>query len=578
MRADPWRALRGIFVLALLAALPAAARAQVSPGPLARAHAALEGNRSCFQCHPPAGSSAKMDDRCLTCHREIATMIEARRGLHARLTGKACARCHPDHGGADFELVVFDEGAPEKFDHARAGFALEGAHARVACRSCHQPKNQAAAIAALMKRKDHAQSWLGMETACVSCHGDPHRAQLGTRCESCHTLTAWSPPSRFDHARTDYPLTGRHTTLACAKCHIGADVPKQSAAATWKPLAHGECSSCHKDPHAGRFGGKCASCHETDDFHHLRTASFDHSRTRYPLLGAHASVTCAKCHDPATAFGAKPAFDRCDRCHRDAHGGQLAVKSGPARDCAECHVVADFTASTFTLAAHQQTNYPLQGAHARAACAKCHARSDATGAPASYGTARVPLHPAAADCATCHADPHGGRFSAGGARPRSEGCTACHGMERFAPSRVDVAAHARYPFALTGAHRAVPCAACHKELARTAASGAGTLKGAKLAAVEFRDERRRCADCHTSPHGTQFASRREKGACEGCHVDAAFAPASKFDHARDAAFKLEGAHARIACAACHPTQKTPDGPRVVYRPLSSRCESCHATN
>jgi hypothetical protein len=58
----------------------------------------------------------------------------------------------------------------------------------------------------------------------------------------------------------------------------------------------------------------------------------------------------------------------------------------------------------------------------------------------------------------------------------------------------------------------------------------------------------------------------------------AFAPASHFDHDRDAAFKLSGAHARVGCAACHRRERTgaPNGAtRVVYRPLSAKCESCH---
>lgn len=517
-----------------------------------------------------------MDDRCLACHGEIATLRAAGRGLHARVASQPCAKCHPDHGGTAFELVAFEEGSPAKFDHARAGYTLAGAHARLECRSCHQPKNQRAAVVAKMKVRDHARSWLGLETACASCHADPHRSQLAEKCESCHGMAAWTPLARFDHARTAFPLTGAHALLACVKCHTGAGaVP--AAAAQWKPVAHADCSSCHRDPHAGRFGGKCATCHDTGSFHRIRNENFDHSKTRYPLLGAHATVVCARCHDERTAFGPKPAFDRCDRCHADAHAGQTLTAGRPAPDCATCHTVAAFHPSSFTLAAHQQTGYPLTGAHARADCEGCHAAGTPATA-ATLGRARVPLHPEAGDCTSCHVDPHRGRFAAGGARARI-GCLGCHEVEHFSPSKVDGHVHETFAFALRGAHRAVPCAACHRELGtRTAVNGRRTLRGEVVASLEFRDERRKCAECHSSPHGDQFANRRDHGACESCHGEEAFAPAAKFDHDRDSAFKLEGAHAKVPCGSCHATVREHGDSRIIYRPISARCESCHETH
>lgn len=597
-----------LLALALLAVRALPAGAQVSPGPLARAHAELEGNRACFQCHPPAGGHERMDDRCLTCHGEIAAMREARRGFHAKVVDRPCAKCHPDHGGREFQLVAFDEGTPGKFDHARAGYALEGAHAKVECRACHQPKNQRAAVVAKMKVKDHARSWLGLDTACASCHGDPHRGQLGLECARCHALAAWKPAAKFDHAATSYPLTGKHAQVECSKCHLAPAVATTLDAngrpmPQWKPLPHGECSSCHKDPHAGRFGAACAKCHVTDDFHRINNATFDHDKTRYPLRGAHVTVACAKCHDVKTAWGPKPPFARCDDCHRDAHAGQTAhaalgagaarANSGGAKigagaaatgapansatDCAACHDLRAFSPSTFTVAAHQATKYPLAGAHARAKCSACHAKG-AEASAATLGPARVPLHPIHAICTDCHADPHRGRFSAGGARPRNEGCIACHGMERFSPSRVDAPFHAGFAYSLEGAHRAVPCATCHRELESPGAtSGAATLRAAAQRALAFADDRRKCAECHRSPHGDQFAARKDRGACESCHGLDAFAPATRFDHNRDAAFKLDGAHAKVRCAGCHPTVAGANGARVVvYRPLSSKCESCHA--
>jgi hypothetical protein len=520
-----------------------------------------------------------MDQRCLACHREVGQMRTAGRGLHARVRDKTCASCHPDHGGRDFQLIAWDGGRPDAFDHARAGYTLSGSHASLECRACHKPILQRSGVVPLIKVKDHARSWLGLETACASCHDDPHRGELGTECARCHGESKWTPAPKFDHAKTEYPLTGKHEAVRCVSCHeavslqLGRDAEGE-VIPRWKPLPHGECSSCHSDPHRGGFGAKCASCHSTVGFHAIREEGFDHDRTRYPLRGSHATLACATCHDPVKAWGRKPPFERCDGCHRDAHAGQATIR-GAASDCASCHAVAGFHPSIFPLAAHEQTGYPLRGAHLRAACEQCHSKGDAAQAT-KLGPSRVLMRPAHAACADCHRDPHQGQLGASTRGTGSEACLQCHDLERFHPSRFDVAAHAASRFPLQGAHRAVPCEACHAELRRTPA--ASTLRGSTASrALRFDEKAETCADCHSDPHGGQFAERRKGAACDDCHGIEGFVPAERFDHDRDARFKLQGAHARTACASCHTPQRGRDGVvRTLYRQTPSRCESCHA--
>jgi hypothetical protein len=79
--------------------------------------------------------------------------------------------------------------------------------------------------------------------------------------------------------------------------------------------------------------------------------------------------------------------------------------------------------------------------------------------------------------------------------------------------------------------------------------------------------------CHRDPHGGQFASREDRGDCQHCHGLSAFRPADRFDHNRDTAFKLDGAHARAACERCHPPGPGRTGAQ--YHGISRRCESCH---
>ncbi len=584
-------AIRAALVaLALLAAAAPFARAQVSPGPLAAPHAAIDGSLKCFECHGKSGgkgdSKDGMDARCLACHTEIGWMRTAKRGTHAKDMAKNCASCHPDHGGRDFALVVWPEGSPQKFDHRRAGYELQDAHAKLACEKCHEPKLQKSAAAKLIRKKNRAASWLGLETNCASCHEDVHRGQLGKKCESCHDQKKFDPAPGFDHAKSAFPLTGAHVKVDCLKCHAAPQFVKARDAKgkplpEWKPLAHKDCVSCHKDPHRGQFPGACAKCHVTDDWKRINKAGFDHDRTKYPLRGKHALVACEKCHEPRQGgFGPKPKFAACTDCHKDAHAG-TATLAGVVVDCAKCHEVKGWTPSTYTAIAHAKSTYPLEGRHFAAACEKCHVRAKAgTPAAVALGPARVQLRPKKGACTDCHFDPHRGRFEPAGARPQKDGCRACHTLGRFAPSTYDAAAHANCVFPLRGGHLATPCQQCHAELLVAPARSSLLADSSAARPLRFDNPQRACVECHRAqnPHGEQFAQRRDKGACDACHVDFAFVPASKFDHNRDSSYRLEGAHARTPCASCHVPAMTTDGKKfVTYRPTPTKCEACHTS-
>ena len=659
--------MRRLLLAALLAlALPAAATAQISPGPLARAHQSLEGATQCTKCH--GSSAAAMPQLCLSCHKEISWLMAQGRGLHARegkAPGKSCASCHPDHAGRDFQLVAWPAGGMTRFDHRAAGWTLEGKHAKAACEKCHRSEFRIGPAATISTRKSSA-GWVGLESSCVSCHrrDDPHQNSLGPECQRCHDAAGWTPAPKFDHAASRYPLTGKHADVACAKCHLAASLALPVGTdgkriARFRPLPFAECSSCHSDPHRGQLSAECSSCHVTQGFAVINRQEFNHGATRYPLLGKHRSVTCDACHGRAMARP-KPAFAACASCHADAHAGEATLAGAPA-DCAACHRVDGFAPSTFTIAQHQTTKYPLGGKHQAVLCAKCHTSSAAPGSakrvvrlrasttscaschadphgaqPASqicsqchgdagwgviryaqtaHASTRLPLEGAHAAltcaschgpkrpglpafavttslgkagvmfripevrCATCHTDPH--RTVGIAVRPDTgAGCANCHNSASFRPATIGIAAHAKYSLPLEGAHRAVPCIACHTGLptsARVSGQGA-TLIGALrpvgtigLKAVKGTT----CAACHQTPHGTQFASRPDAGRCDACHGTGVFTTSPAFNHDRDAAFPLAGAHTRVLCATCHRTDTTSGVAQVVYRPLPHRCEDCH---
>jgi hypothetical protein len=658
------RWIHGILTVALAAgAMAVPARAQMSPGPLASPHQEIDTPLKCFACHGQAKGS--MNERCVDCHKDISWLIQNDRGFHAKKQSDSCGSCHPDHAGRDFELVKWPDGSAEKFDHTSTGWPLAGKHATVKCRDCHQTKNLASPSAKLSKRKDLAQGWIGLERQCKSCHEDIHRGSLGPECQSCHSVDAWKPATNFDHNKTSYPLTGKHVPVKCEKCHM---LPGQQKP-VYKPLPHDECTPCHVDPHAGRLGPACAKCHVTESFlvvSAVTAASFDHSKTRYPLLGKHLTVKCAQCHDPKTAWGKKPPFELCMSCHKDQHAGKATV-IGRAVDCAACHRVEGFAISVYSVELHQSARYPLEGKHRTVKCEGCHVKnppgaaagilgpsgvqlrpafkrcldchrddhggqvaSRKTGAacepchavagwkPSLYGATehaklRLPLEGKHAkidcaachgpdrkgllplpsrdqlgragvalvvkdtNCASCHFDPHAGRFGPNGARAKDKGCIACHNVVSFRPADVDVAVHRDFNYPLEGAHRAVSCDACHVESKPAPARSSLLLAHGPAPAMNFTTKGTNCEACHVTPHGDQFAGRGDAGKCASCHGEDAFRPASKFDHDTDAAFSLKGAHARVPCAKCHPAPQPKEGRAIiVYRPVPHACEDCHA--
>lgn len=701
-------------LLALLT--PSRASGQISPGPLARPHASLEGATNCVKCHGLKGAGSPMSQVCLQCHKEITWLMQQNRGLHAtevRVGRKECASCHPDHAGVDFKLVAWKEGSPSKFDHRRAGWELEGKHTDAKCESCHTAKYRVGPAAQLSERKQGA-GWVGLERNCVSCHktDDVHANALGANCASCHDAATWEKAPGFDHDKADFRLDGKHRDVKCDACHLAPNLKVRTDAKgeripLFKPVPFKECSSCHADPHAGRLSSKCSACHTTKGFTIVDRQDFNHSLTRYPLKGAHAEASCTSCHGKDMSRKS-PAFGSCASCHADVHQGEGTI-GGKSVDCASCHQVEGFAPSTFTAAQHRETNYPLEGKHLAVACARCHtpdarlasdsaARSapnagsagqalvpvkkvvhlridgarcanchdDAHGgqlaarvpaatceschavtgfatstfgatqharlrlaldgahatitcaachgatrpglpawdASVSLGSAKVRLVGLDPACTSCHVDPHAGRFNAaGGTGKGSRGCTSCHDTKHFRPSTVDVAAHANYAMPLEGAHRAIPCVACHAEMggrpqgATPTAGGAASaaaaktparrdssshggatllLGGGSIPALPFtRPTPRGCATCHESPHGDQFDSRPNGKDCASCHSVEEFAPAPRFDHER-ARFTLAGAHANVPCASCHKRVAAGgSATRVLYRPLSTACESCH---
>ena len=569
------RLLAAVAALSLLA-LPA--RGDVfSPGPLSKAHANLEGLTNCTKCHV-AGSKLS-PDTCLKCHEELKDRIAHKRGFHGRLAPaeQSCNKCHHEHQGRDFKLVDWGKEGEKGFDHARTGFALKGKHAQVSCEKCHEERPVSDAAVRALREKGR-KTFLGAPAQCSSCHFDEHRGQLGTSCAKCHNETSWKPAPGFSHAKTDFPLLGKHARVECAKCHqsltdaraqkAGPLKPRSATFLTFKPVAHGSCTDCHKDPHEGRLGANCTSCHTVDDWREVRGTSGArafHEKTRYPLRGAHLEVKCKSCHGPFPGIKAVfkgMRFAQCTDCHVDAHVGQLGI---PAPSCEKCHSISSFRPASFDAAKHK--GYPLEGGHAVVSCAACHKQDASLAARAAPLRAFIEkrgrgdtisltsFHPPGDQrrCDTCHSDPHRGQFAG---RVKQSGCADCHQVSAFSDVRFDHARESAYP--LTGAHASVACGACHF-------ADAGGV-------VRYKGLRTECAACHADPHAGQFTGVR----CEQCHETSAFKKVAFVHRPPWTEFELQGKHADVRCESCHREVEVGGSARVRrYRGVPTTCAGCH---
>jgi hypothetical protein len=331
-----------------------------------------------------------MAARCLGCHQDVNGQISSQEKVHGSLAaagwrGESCAGCHTEHRGATGVLTVLDGSFPHEltgfslrgheneegcadchgqdlvasfdpttcaschdnldegfmpqhvatfgrecvpchdgvdrygghFDHDRLAFPLTGRHAGVDCSACHEDAISAEAL------QETPQE-------CYSCHAedDVHNGGFGKDCAACHSSEGWEDAT-FDHSHTAFPLTGSHSGIACARCHVGSDF---AAAST-------DCVSCHPEPgfHKGAFGAestRCASCHTATSW---TPATFAPAHDVFPLDhgGEEQKATCKTCH-PATV----DAYT-CVDCHEHSPERVVADHEGTSlallEDCIGCH-------------------------------------------------------------------------------------------------------------------------------------------------------------------------------------------------------------------------------------------------
>ncbi|MFN0059687.1 MAG: hypothetical protein ACKVX7_14615 [Planctomycetota bacterium] len=486
------------------------------PGNLAQAHSRIAGltdSTSCATCHRAGG----VNDGCLSCHTEIATQLNERSGYHHYLLAdeprQSCGDCHAEHNGHDFPLISdisWGAQTAAAFRHPHVDFGLHGKHDTLACEKCHTPDLKLVLPGFATLPRD--ETLLGLSQDCRACHADFHTDGLTPPCGACHGQDSFQPPVHFDHA-VHFPLTGGHAKLSCDNCHrFPASTPVPAVAS-------------------------------------------DHTLA--------VNVTPALSHPPAPSRLLPFPFDdvrggTCGECHPTPHRVDFSEA------CEVCHSTHDpvwtNAATAMTPERHASTGFRLDPPHAEVACIGCH--------PADlvfkerHPDPRAPGYERRQDnCQGCHTDAHGGQF-----RGRHDGCLDCHDPHAFTPPIFGHAAHARL-FALTGAHAAASCDACHK-------------KESALAVRQFVGTPHECQVCHQDPHAGQFSVELASGDCNSCHDGTSTTFSIRpFDHQARTGFALTGAHAQADCVGCHREQSFEHAGSTVkarrYRDTATECQSCH---
>ena len=170
-------------------------------------------------------------------------------------------------------------------------------------------------------------------------------------------------------------------------------------------------------------------------------------------------------------------------------------KAAGFTDCASCHSISTWRNARFD---HNQTAFPLVGAHQATTCEGCHGDGVYRGK--------------SMDCAGCHrADYDRTATPPHAAAGFPTTCATCHNTSAWPGAPFD---HNTTRFGLTGAHNAVACTACHGDQV-------------------YRGKGMECASCHQAdfqatknpPH----ASSAFTAPCTMCHTTTAWAGAS-FNH------------------------------------------------
>jgi len=348
-------------------------------------HIKLKFSTNCTECHTTSpgwkpttfnhdkiylleGAHAKIKDECQKCHSQ---------GYSG--TPTECIGCHrsnyeattnPNHKQLNFSTDCTqchnqDAWSPATFDHDAKFFPIySGKHNNQwnQCTDCHTDPN------------DYAKF------SCIDCHehektktDEEHNGVQGyiyasSQCFACHP--DGSKEGSFNHANSNFPLTGAHQAVDCQQCHTNgyAGTPTDCAACHRKDYD----SATNPNHQALNVPLDCAQCHTTEPG--WTPAKFTIHDNFYVIQGAHVKIRneCADCHN-TNDYSRAPTD--CVGCHQkdyDNTNNPPHSASGFPTDCTQCHNQDAWQPATFD---HDGLYFPIySGKHNNQwnSCADCH--------------------------------------------------------------------------------------------------------------------------------------------------------------------------------------------------------------
>ena len=426
---------------------------------LTNAHA----GRACADCHTN-GNYTTVTFSCIGCHQTSTPgYASATNPPHSPTnfptTNAACMGCH---NTTAFQPSTWPA------NHSTTAFAANftGFHTTMACTDCH-----------------NSATWsvLGTGSNCYGCHATDYANTTTPKHDttafpvagcSCHSTTAWSPATQFDHTAGGFPLNGTHslsvrvctdchnastgnyvnTSKACETCHLNS-TPGYANAGPGNPthnttyFPYAQCTTCHASAAASLVS--------------WQGGTFTHSVMQ--LTNAHAGRACADCHTNSNYTTV--AFS-CYGCHQNSVPG-YATATNPTHtptnfptansNCQGCHSTIAWIPSLWPMN-HSTTAFAASytGAHLALACTQCHN----TGTWNTLGTGN--------NCYGCHSTDYAGATPPHTPTNYPQAGCACHNTTTWL--NATAFDHSTVGFSMTGLHAlsARQCADCHGIIGYTA--------------------------------------------------------------------------------------------------------------
>ena len=296
-------------------------------------------------------------------------------------------------------------------------------------------------------------------------------------------------------------------------------------------------------PH-GAIQVPCQDCHTSTAWRPVREdLAFDHNtQTAYALTGTHAATPCRGCHLELRLDQPKLDGDPCGLCHVDIHQGRFI------ESCDTCHDMESFEEVSAD-PIHNQTAFPLTGAHRDASCQSCHFEESSGG-----------YTPLDTNCFACHdviLDQAPGHIE----QNFPLECEQCHTTFSWTDGFFNHAIVAQ-GFTLVGAHNEAPCSSCHN------ASG-------NFEPLFTPSDQNDCFTCHEPAYERIHSGSGFPITCLDCHNTNTWTGAN-FNHTIvSQGFALVGAHQGAPCGSCHNEAANFE---PFFMPSSQNdCFTCHET-